>query len=160
MKVDFPHKTTNKAIYAHASSLRDDALDRAEEAAGLAGVLLASVQIVKFGHNDSTVSLLSYPGFNTDACPALERSWTVHFDTGEVRERSYSPRNPPILHRKELLLSLGYPNFAEFENLTLALEDIGMFDDTTKIGFLLGWQRLLKEKGYKITGHTLTKIEE
>jgi DNA phosphorothioation-associated putative methyltransferase len=135
-------------------------LSEAESAATVAGISLESVQLVKFSNYDDKISLLSYPGFDTESCPKLARSWTVYISSGKVTCRTYNQDNAPILHRKELLVGSSYPNLREFEQLTEGLEDIGMFDEPTKIGFSRRWEQMLKNKGYMIEGHVLKKIEE
>ncbi len=63
--------------------------------------------------------------------------------------------NPPILHRKELLLPVSHPHRAEFEALTQSAEDIGLFDDSSRIGYQRQWQHLVRESGYQVVGHQL-----
>ena len=47
--------------------------------------------------------------------------------------------NPPILHRKELLLPAEHPLVPEAVALTRRLQRRGAFRDTTTIGTRLGW---------------------
>lgn len=55
------------------------------------------------------VSLLDYEDFAEHAFPALRQSRRVDLKTGVVTIRRYE-KNPPILHRKELLLPPDAPN--------------------------------------------------
>ena len=50
--------------------------------------------------------LLNYPDFDTYAYPALAQSRTVNLETLAVRTAEYcTSDNPPILHRKETLVT-------------------------------------------------------
>ena len=65
--------------------------------------------------------------------------------------------NPPILHRKELLLSPGDPRISEFAQLSVAEEAAGLLDSTSTIGFRLNWERLLTSRGFTTDGHSLSR---
>ena len=89
----------------------------------------------------------------------LDQSWKVDLETGHCHYRAYSEsNNPPILHRKELLLPANHPDFQMFSSLTKEAEDIGLFDDPSRIGFLQNWDSLLRFKGYEISGHSLLPL--
>ena len=105
------------------------------------------------------LSLLLYEDLSTIPFPALLRSWTVHLDrdTFTLRDSTRQP-NPPILHRKELLLPLDDPRREEFAHLTEVLEADGLFADTKRIGYRRQWEALLAEKGWSIAGHVLEKV--
>jgi hypothetical protein len=66
--------------------------------------------------------------------------------------------NPPILHRKELLLPADHPQQVAYQALTAAAEQIGLFDDPNRIGFKRAWETLLTQKGYRVVGHELVPI--
>ncbi|TVQ96446.1 MAG: hypothetical protein EA399_15865, partial [Desulfovibrionales bacterium] len=74
-----------------------------------------------------------------------------------LRDSTRQP-NPPILHRKELLLPLDDPRREEFARLTEALEADGLFKNTKRIGYRRQWEVLLAEKGWSIAGHVPVKI--
>jgi DNA phosphorothioation-associated putative methyltransferase len=117
--------------------------------------------VVKFRTDELKVSFLAYPGFWTDAHPALERAITVDLATGEARQADYTENiNPPILHRKEQMLPSTHSRRAEFLGLTQAEEAEGLYGETRTIGFRLNWERLLSAKGLSIEGHTLNRIEK
>jgi hypothetical protein len=62
--------------------------------------------------------------------------------------------NPPVLHRKELLLPHVHPDGPAFVSLTTLAESIGLFDDPVRIGFRRQWEELVASKGYSIIdGH-------
>jgi len=56
------------------------------------------------------------------------------------------------------MLPQDHPRRAEFQALTEAAEAIGLFEDSTRIGFREQWLRLVQEKGYQIVGHDLIPI--
>ena len=151
-------KTTSGASYAHVSALRGTDRDDCEKAMNIAGLEPDQFNVVKFKHNDHVITLLSYDRFFEEGCPELRQSWTVHMATGRVVARKYNPENPPILHRKELLLDPEHEKHREFEQLTLKLEDADMFDDSNRIGFKRYWVGSLKEKGLRIVGNSLEKL--
>lgn len=115
--------------------------------------------VVKLVADTAQVSLLDYPSFFDEAFPGLSRFWTVNLEHGTFRYRTYEDStNPPILHRKELLLPLDHPNQGAYKELTRAAEQIGLFDDPVRIGFLRPWETLLSQKGYRVVAHQLVPI--
>jgi hypothetical protein len=56
------------------------------------------------------------------------------------------------------MLPEDHPRRAEFQALTETAEAIGLFEDSTRIGFREQWLRLVREKGYQIVGHDLIPI--
>ena len=73
-----------------------------------------------------------------------------------VRRTDYSQRlNPPILHRKELLLPEDHPLVPEAAAITERLEPQGAFRFTAMIGTRLGWQKRLAELRLDPTGYPL-----
>jgi len=115
--------------------------------------------VVKLDTSGTSISLLDYADYFTDAFPQLRRAWTVDLATGFVRPRTYETSvNPPILHRKELLISENHPERSKYEALTQAAEQIGLFDDTNRIGFKAAWDALLLQKGYRVVDHELVPI--
>src|SRR6266513_1259580 len=112
--------------------------------------------VVKFRTDELKVSFLAYPDFLTNAHPALRHAITIELVTGKARHTDYGDNiNPPILHRKENFVPADHPRRAEFEALTRAEEDAGLYEDTTTIGFKLNWGRLLARKGLRIERHSL-----
>jgi DNA phosphorothioation-associated putative methyltransferase len=116
--------------------------------------------VAKLNLRTGKLSLLSYPGFDEEPFPELAASWRFAdaADTTPVF-RSYSNSiNRPILHRKELLVADGYPRRKEWAALTATAESLGLFDDTTTIGFRLNWERLIQSKGYACTAEGLVPL--
>ncbi|MGF1615042.1 MAG: DNA phosphorothioation-associated putative methyltransferase, partial [Gammaproteobacteria bacterium] len=105
------------------------------------------------------VALLNYPGFFEDPFPALRESWLVDVVQGSVSYRTYADSlNPPILHRKELLLRPEDHRREEYAALTSMAESIGLFDEPKRIGYRRQWLTLVREKGYRIEGHALVPL--
>ncbi len=116
----------------------------------------AEFNVIKFRTDELKVSFLYYPDFVCEAHPALREAITVDLARGKARRTDYASNlNPPILHRKESFLPAEHPLRAEFEALTRAEEQAGLYENTSTIGFRLNWERLLESKGLKIVGHLL-----
>lgn len=155
-------KTVAQNTYVHIEALGVLSPAWREAVAQAAALAQAEIgrdfNVVKLGQ-DGGVSLLDYPGFFAQAFPVLRRYWTVDLANATVRFRSYADSlNPPILHRKELLLPKGHPSIESFANLTRAAEQIGLFDDPRRIGFLKAWDDLLVRRGYRVAGHELVPV--
>lgn len=116
--------------------------------------------IVKVSVRSGRLSLLSYPHFDDEPFPALAASWT--FPAGPTAPPTYrfygDLLNPPVLHRKELLVAEDYPNRQRWCELTELAESLGLFDDATVIGFRRNWERLIEQKGYRLVGETFEPI--
>ena len=161
-----PGKVIGRKTYLHVAALTaSDAepyagwgrsVAAAEQAAGVArGTQFNVVRL----DADGEVALLHYADFFDDPFPILRESWRFEPATGEVGYRTYVDSfNPPILHRKELLLPADHPRHAEYSALTAAAESIGLFDDTTRIGYQRQWQVLVRERGYRVDDHKLLPL--
>ena len=155
-------KLTPSALYVHesASASLSPILRLFEGCAqGYIG-RVDGANIVKLHRVEPKVSYLSYPDFETDPHPALDSSMTVHLQTFQVRFRDYSGyRNPSILHRKELFLAADHPLHAKFARLTRIEESKGLYEDTSRIGTLEGWNQALASKGLCLRGHRLLRLD-
>ena len=70
----------------------------------------AGVNVAKVNVRSARVSLLEYRAFDEDSFPALAKSWSRPSTGSNLVLRSYADSlNPPILHRKELLVHPGHP---------------------------------------------------
>ncbi len=115
--------------------------------------------VVKFRTTEFKVSFLSYPDFFEDPHPSLRLALTIDLVKGKSRVTDYSDQfNPPILHRKDALLPTQHPQREAYAALSRAEEEAGLLDETTTIGFKLNWERLLADRGVKLTGHRLERI--
>ncbi|BBA35316.1 peptidase M15A [Methylocaldum marinum] len=156
-------KSVARNVYFHVSLL--DTLEPESRDAVHAAGCIAQVRpgedynVVKLNRDKNGVSLLDYPGFFEEGFPVLRRYWTVDLENHTVRFRTYeNSLNPPILHRKELLLPASHPQREMFEALTSSAEQIGLFDDPCRIGFKQAWDILLAPRGFKVAGHELVPI--
>lgn len=90
------------------------------------------------------IGLLEYDDFDQSAFPRLMSSTKIAGTQSEITTRDYRrSRNPLILHRKELLVRPDHPRRAEWAALTGHLEHLGLFSDSTRIGRLKFWNKLL-----------------
>jgi hypothetical protein len=156
-------KTVAQRLYVHVSAI--DGVDSElvaslREAERITGIShFERYNVVRFDLATSQIALLHYQDFSEDPFPGLKESWRVDLSTGEVGYRTYEDSlNPPILHRKELLLPDDHPRRAEYAALTEAAEAIGLFDYPTRIGYRRQWEQLVREKGYRIAGHELVPV--
>lgn len=142
-------------VYAHITTLGQwpAAMQaRIEQAAVLARVTSGEhFNVVKMHALGEQLSLLAYPDFDDAPFPALHKSWRVNLATGTVVYRDYADsRNPPILHRKELLLPPDDPRIPACQALTQTAETLGLFDDPSRIGFREQWLTRIAALGYTL----------
>ena len=108
-----------------------------------------SWNIIKFYKRDFKITFLNYPGFEEESYPALHSSYTIDILKNKVRKADYSTSdNPPILHRKETLITENYPLYKAFKEITLEGEKIGLYKNSRNIGFQKSWNRLISNRGY------------
>ncbi|SEG70900.1 DNA phosphorothioation-associated putative methyltransferase [Methylobacterium sp. 190mf] len=100
------------------------------------------------------VSLLAYEDFETAAFPRLRHAWRLKTDG--VDHDDYTQRdNPPILHRKELLLGANDPRVELFADLTRQIVERGLLADPHRIGTARAWEKRLEQAGVVVIGHRL-----
>src|SRR5690242_6123842 len=96
-----------------------------------AGITADDFTVIRISEISHEIGLLNYPRFFEDPFPSLANAHVADVNTKRVRSSDYSTReNPPILHRKELLLPADHPGRERFEALTAALEKRGAFADS------------------------------
>lgn len=96
------------------------------------------------------LSFLEYDHFE-DPFPALLKSLYCDVSSGRQNFTDYSRRrNPPILHRKELLLPANHPLVPVASRLTERLESLGAFQSGSHIGTRNGWLARLRSLGFAI----------
>ncbi|MGD9656553.1 MAG: DNA phosphorothioation-associated putative methyltransferase [Methylocystis sp.] len=128
-----------------------------EEAESLAGGVEWNVVRVSTG----SISLLLYESFDDAPFPALLASTKVDLSSGEVTSTDYRNRaNPPILHRKELLLPPDDPRLPTFRALTAAAEEHSLFKDPKGIGTRKAWEARIAGAGLALRGHGLVPADE
>lgn len=129
--------------YFHADHVPSWAMKKVLSSIGHLGTKPFNVvKITKDG-----VSFLFYRQFMTADFPELVRSYTVR--GRKVIERNYNEDNPPIMHRKELLLPKGHCSRARAVRLTKRCEDAGLFANTKIIGRKQVWVKMLNKAGIK-----------
>ena len=108
--------------------------------------------VVRFSKSKCELAFLNYLNFFDDPFPVLTDSTLINLDNQSFSKSNFSTQeNPPILHRKELLLSDDDERREKFEKLTLALEDYGAFDRPANIiGRKLIWNDILSDLRIKI----------
>lgn len=151
------------ATYLHKSALQEANLDLAT----LCTVVAKAVKLpedawdlVKLHRKEFKIAFLSYPDFYTDSYPALTKSTFVDLNKLSVKETSYeNSENPPILHRKELMVLRDDPYYDQFCELTKEGENAGLYENPFKIGFLQTWLRLIQKKGYELKNGRIIQSE-
>ncbi len=107
--------------------------------------------LVKVFRNDFRLSLLNYPLFIEESYPALEQSVNVDLTKLSHRVTSYSEQeNPPILHRKETMVSKNHELYDHFCMITQEGEAAGLYENSRMIGFKNSWERLIEKHGYEL----------
>jgi len=145
-------KLTPQAIYVHKSALQNELLtsflNRIQTALKLEDY---DWNIAKFWKNEFKFSLLSYTDFEEDSYPELNHSLFVDLDKKHHRINDYSNSdNPPVLHRKELMVTKDHPSYEEFSIITEEGEQAGLYENTRAIGFKLGWVSTINNAGYEL----------
>lgn len=145
-------KRVGGAVYVHISALGDLAdreLTQVEAARARIGEHWNVAKITPTG-----VTLLAYEDFDVAAFPRLRHAWRT---TAEgVDHDDYTRRdNPPILHRKELLLGANDPRVELFADLTRQAVERGLFADPHRIGTAHAWEKRLEDAGLVVIGHRL-----
>jgi DNA phosphorothioation-associated putative methyltransferase len=156
-------KRVGDAIYLHETLLAQQPAavqDLAAAAAQLADFDDGAFNVVRISTRRLKVAFLSYPDFFTDPFPALRASWLVRLPTAQTGHSDFSTRdNPPILHRKELLLPPAHPDRPRFARLTAALDDCQAFDFAPHlIGRRTYWNEMLASIGLRIDGDEIIRI--
>ena len=156
-------KTIGNRVYIHIDALHhlpSDSQQKINHAISIAGAHPAEqANVFRLETDTQHVALLHYPNFYDNAFPQLRESWRIDTTDNTVSYRTYeNSLNPPILHRKELLIPPDHPRAAEYRSLTESAETIGLFDDTTRIGYQAQWNHFVRERGYELVGHQLTPI--
>lgn len=104
------------------------------------------------GQDDQFFSFLDYQDFSAVAFPELRASLLVNLAEEGAKLRKYSDANPPILHRKELLLAPDHPLRDEFSKLTQCLESKGLFKNMANKGTRRIWMETLADAGLTVEG--------
>lgn len=115
--------------------------------------------VVKINPHRNRLSFLQYLSFDLDPFPTLNGSWIFDPSKHNFSHRSYSTSiNPPILHRKELLVGHDHPQRSQWQGITNTAEALGLFSSGKPIGFKLNWLQLIAEKGFQLEGDQLIPL--
>ena len=153
-------KRVGSARYYHESAIRwtsPNIQKTIETATRIARLRPDSFNVVKIeGEPPKRISLLAYEDFDANPFPALLDSWTIDLNEPRCAHRTYrTSANPPILHRKELLLGPNDPRRQRFAELTKELERRRLFEKSNSIGFRRQWERRLTGAGIVIENHSV-----
>ncbi len=142
-------KRVGGAIYVHRSLTTTD-ITLPLFLLEVAAQKLPNWNCLKASKSAGTVSFLEYLDFELSQHPILAAALTCHLANGRSRLVKYEvEHNPPILHRKELLVAPDHPKAPEWAELTKQEEALGLYEETKTIGFLRNWHELLRQKGLK-----------
>lgn len=148
-------------VYVHVETLQHlprELRAAVELAQTLAKLDAKAFHVVKLAPRECKLSLLAYPGFFDEPFPILSASWAVDLGVRAVTFRAYAAdANPPILHRKELMLPPDHPRVPELAKLTAEAERLGLFADAKAIGTRDLWEGRLARLGVRIEGHRLVE---
>ena len=154
-------KILRDALYIHHSALGHLApLLRVYE--GCARQLAGSIEgvtLLKLGRRRPRISYLVYPDFDRSGHPALAEAFVADLRRLTLDRRDYRRGpNRPVLHRKELFVSSGYPGRARFARLTKQEEKAGLYTYKGDIGHEEQWRMLLARENMVIRGHRLARV--
>ena len=157
----FKGKVVGGASYFHQSAIHiiDDIYKDLIAKASILNENSCKWNVVKFDNQDShRLSFLKYQSFDNYEFPCLEKSYQVNLNELTFKSRNHSEKNPPVLHRKELLIDPSYHNYEIFCKLTKELEKLGVFKNITKLGTRLRWEEELQRLGIIVQGHEIKII--
>jgi DNA phosphorothioation-associated putative methyltransferase len=150
-------KRVRDALYVHREALPEISAS-ARRAVAKAAAIAADFRWNLARIEPSKVALLEYDDFEKEHFPALRRSLLIDLESCDSKVRDFSTSdNPPILHRKELLLPAAHPRRSEFAALTSALDARKLFVDNHKIGLRKAWQQRLDRAGIVIRDHRIVE---
>ena len=122
---------------------------------------LSSYNVVKIDVGASKVSFLEYESFCSDPFPALRAAINIEVITKNSRVMNYrDSKNPPILHRKELLIPPDHPCQELFSELTRELDALRLYYEVHKIGHFSQWADRLAHAGVGIVDHHVVKLSD
>jgi len=153
-------KLTGNALYVHESALHHlPSVLRIYE--GCARQYIGDTEgtnVIKLSREEPKISYLAYPSFRTDPHPILTFALSVPLGRPTIREKNYkNSRNPPILHRKEDLVSTLDRARSKYARLTRQEERWGLFDNNFSIGTLEEWNAVLRAYNAALRGHRLIR---
>lgn len=92
------------------------------------------INVIKLNIRSGRISLLEYDDFDKNPFPFLLESWVIEPNSEKYSYRTYqNSLNPPILHRKELLVKDNYPDRENWCRITTEAEEIGLFESARTV---------------------------
>jgi DNA phosphorothioation-associated putative methyltransferase len=147
------------ALYVHETAISAlPPLLRVYEGCGrqLVGAV-DGLTLVKLSRKRAGVSYLVYDKFDRVAHPALRESFIADLPRLDIHHRDFrKSTNPPILHRKELFVTVDHPSRKKFQKLTRQEERAGVLE-ARFIGRKVDWEEHLQQTGYQCKGHRLIR---
>lgn len=115
--------------------------------------------VLKFHRDAPRISFLWLGSpFEAEGHPEILLAIQVDVKAGSLSTKNYTESvNPPVIHRRELMVARDHPRWEEFRRFTLQEEAAGLFDKPPP-GFRTQWGELLREKGYRVVGNRLFKV--
>lgn len=156
---DFKGKRVGGFMYIHKSSRHLIANNYSEAIQKSLPLLheFSTWNVVKFNiKNPEQLSFLEYESFEHVEFPSLFRSCQVDLQLKKTTIRHHSSDNPPVLHRKELLVHPNHPDREKFQGLTAQLESMGAFKNIVKLGTKHRWEDELTKLNIVIKDHVAT----
>ena len=142
------------AIYVHESALCAIPLKLATIINAVGKALKIPSEdwnLIKLSRKSFTMSLLHYPTFLEESYPSLRQSVTVDLEKLSHKVTDYTNYdNPPILHRKETMITKDHPSFEDFSLITQEGEQAGLYNNPRHIGFKASWEALINSHGYEL----------
>lgn len=108
--------------------------------------------------NPTNLSFLSYQDFSDAEFPALLKSYRYNHCDHSFKLTRYGSKNPPILHRKELLIPCDHPHYLRYESLTNHLIAMGAFQNMHRHGTRERWKEWLQSLGIAVKNHNIQKV--
>ena len=108
--------------------------------------------------NPKNMSFLAYEDFSKTEFPAILRSYKFIESKQTFKLMRYNAQNPPILHRKELLLPPSHPELEKYAKLTEKLVALGAFQNMHRHGTKVRWQEWLQSLRIVVVNHNIQNV--
>ena len=149
-----------KMHYIHKSAI--SYLENSQKTALQAAIDLSEVtqwNLTKISKDLGTISLLQYDDFDRVLFPCLQHATIINLETSSIKTIDYTIReNPPVLHRKELMLAPDHKRYEEFAKITAFCEAEGLFKNASYIGTKLKWEQRLLQHGYQVKEQNIVPL--
>jgi DNA phosphorothioation-associated putative methyltransferase len=131
---------------------------------GCAKTLLGEIDdanVIKLHRYSGKVSYLTYADFETVGHPTLRERLKINLRTCSVDVYNYGDwDDPPILFRKEKLLSPEHKLYRSASSLTQQEVKANLLDCNELLDTLKSWNKRLLQSGYDVRGHRLLRLKK